>query len=65
VSILAKNLDEQQPTSKPNPPANQTCLEELDLYTKINELVLKYPKIDTEWLPEKQVSLWLYAIQMP
>lgn len=27
----------------------QTCLEELDSMTKINELVQKYPRIDKEW----------------
>lgn len=42
-----------------------TCLEELDSYSKIQELVLRYPKLDTEWLPEKQVSQWLFSIQMP
>ena len=42
----------------------QTCLEELDSLTKINELVLKYPKIDKEWQADHQVSQWLMAIQM-
>lgn len=31
----------------------QTCYEELDSFSKINDLVNKYPKIDTEWLPDK------------
>lgn len=43
----------------------QTCLEELDSYSKILNLVLRYPKLDVEWLPEKQVSQWLFSIQMP
>ena len=34
----------------------QTCLEELDSYTKINDLVQKSPKLDSDWLPEKHVS---------
>lgn len=42
-----------------------TCLEEIDSYTKINELVGKYPRIDKEWTASKQVSQWLFAIRMP
>lgn len=33
----------------------QTCLEELDSLTKINELVNNYPKIDKEWEADRQV----------
>jgi hypothetical protein len=35
---------------------NISCIEELDCYTKINELIQKYPRLDTEWQAEKQVA---------
>jgi len=42
-----------------------TIYEELDSFTKINELINKYPRIDKEWTAQKQVSQWLFDIRMP
>lgn len=63
--MIGESLEDNDNIPEQKIQPKQTCLEELDSYTKINELVQKYPKIDTEWLPEKQVSQWLFAIQMP